>query len=247
MRAFALSFAAVFLLTMPIVSFAATPLGGPLVPQCNSVFQGACGFCDLFQLTQNLINFAVGFAVIVATLMFVYAGVLYFSASAKQDNIKKAHGIFWKVFIGFVFVLSAWLIVDLIMSTFLGKDFGPWNQLNCSASSSVRSVPFAPAGGITLPSPTTGSGSAPQQVAFPAPTSGPISQRWCLEVDGKTDCSFTNLSGCKLAYGVAERRGLSVSACSSQQFQEPPENTSAPQEASLDEPTTEPDNSSGAI
>jgi len=128
MRAFALSFVIMF---APLVASAATILGGPIVPQCNGPFAGACGFCDLFQLAQNSINFAVEFSVIVATVMFVYAGVLYFSASAKPDNIKKAHGIFWKVFIGFVLILAAWLIVDIIMKTLLGGEFGPWNSLAC--------------------------------------------------------------------------------------------------------------------
>jgi len=131
MRAFLLSAVLAFL---PITVSAATILGGPIVPSCNTPFAGACGFCDLFQLAQNFINFAVGLTVIVATIMFVYAGVLYFSASAKPDNIKKAHGIFWKVFIGFVFVLSAWLIVDLIMKTFLGGQFGPWHSVQCGVS-----------------------------------------------------------------------------------------------------------------
>jgi hypothetical protein len=67
--------------------------------------------------------------------MFVYAGILYFSASARQDNIKKAHGIFSRVFVGLVLVLAAWLIIDVVMKTLAG-DTGNggrvWNDIQCS-------------------------------------------------------------------------------------------------------------------
>jgi hypothetical protein len=118
---------------VPLFSVFAAPFDGSIVPECTGVggVPEACNLCDLMQLVQNLVNFAVGFSVMVATVMFVYAGFLYFSASAKEDNIKKAHGIFWKVFIGFVLILGAWLIVDLIMSVLLNKEFGPWNSLPC--------------------------------------------------------------------------------------------------------------------
>lgn len=121
-----------FLSLAPVAVLAATILDGPIVPKCGGTFEGDCDVCDVMQLVRNLINFAISFAAIVATLMFVYAGFLYFTASAKQDNIKKAHGIFWKVFLGFVFILAAWLIVDVVMKTMLGGgNFGPWNQLPC--------------------------------------------------------------------------------------------------------------------
>lgn len=281
MRAFALSFVVFFI---PFFASAASPLEGSIVPACSyGPFEGACGFCDIFQLAQNLINFAVAFSVLVATIMFVYAGFLYFSASAKHDNIKKAHGIFWKVFIGFVFILGAWLIVSLIMSTLLDDRFSPWNGFaECGVSSSVQRSPSAPTGGITtVPSPTTDSGeSVDQQILDDINSLSPESVQalynrfcvtgtseytsekvtycnalqariqetkpsWCLEVDGETQC-FATISGCTLAYGVAERSGSSVSECSSQS-QESPEDASVPQETSDDKQTTEPDNPSKTI
>ena len=108
---------------IPLSGFAANILEGPIVPECTGVFPGACDFCELFKLVQNLINFAVAFSALVATGMFVWAGILYFTASAKEQNIKDAHDIFWKVFLGFVFILGAWLIVDLVLSVLTGKGF----------------------------------------------------------------------------------------------------------------------------
>ncbi len=127
--------AAVVFFLAPL-SASAAYLDGPIVPQCTGIGQNsaACNFCDLVHLFNNGLGFAVEFTVIIATLMFVYAGVLYFSASAKQENIKKAHGIFGKVFIGLILVLAAWLLIDIIMKTLVGnQQFGVWNEINCDA------------------------------------------------------------------------------------------------------------------
>ena len=198
---------------IPFFASAASPLDGAIVPNCSfGPFKGACGFCDIFQLGQNIINFAVAFSALVATIMFVYAGVLYFSASAKQDNIKKAHGIFWKVFLGFIFILGAWLIVSVIMSTLLDEDFSPWNGFQqCGASSSLQQSSFVPVpsdGITTVPTPTPAP-SAPS----PAPSSPQTSQQWCFDADGKSQC-FGTLSECVVGLGFAQNSGASVSQCS---------------------------------
>lgn len=124
----------------PASAFAEDPiLSGALVPTCDQAsnaevgFDGACQLCDLVKLADNLIRFAVAFSVIVATLMFAYAGFLYFTAAASEANIKKAHGIFGKVFGGLVIVLIAWLVVNLIMSTLVNEGtWGLWHEIECA-------------------------------------------------------------------------------------------------------------------
>lgn len=118
---------------VPYLAFA-----GSIVPECSGYdelgnFTGACTLCDLVVLAQNLINFAVGFTTIVAALMFTYAGILYFTASAKVENIKKAHDIFAKVFAGLVIILSAWLIINVVMSVLYKESVlrRPWQTINC--------------------------------------------------------------------------------------------------------------------
>jgi lysylphosphatidylglycerol synthetase-like protein (DUF2156 family) len=130
------------ILFVPIADvFAATPLEGPIVPKCNTVidkgtgkFIDPCGICHISILIQNLINFLVAFAVVVATLMFAYAGFLYLTAGGKEDQISKAHKVFWNVFLGLIFVLVAWLVVDTIMKIFVDENgrFGrPWQTIKC--------------------------------------------------------------------------------------------------------------------
>jgi hypothetical protein len=152
------------LLLVPLFA-SADILNGPIVPQCSGVrgFADACNFCDLIQLFNNGVRFAVAFSVIVATLMFVYAGILYFSASARQDNIKKAHGIFSRVFVGLVLVLAAWLIIDVVMKTLAGDsgNMGPWNEIRCEgvASAITQAPPRAPDATTVPPRPRTPGGA----------------------------------------------------------------------------------------
>lgn len=106
-----------------------------IVPQC--AFGGGtgpyCQACDVVKLVNNLIAFAVYFSAFIATIMFAYAGFLYVTAASNPENINKAKSIFGKVLLGFVFVLTAWLIIDIILSTFTNKNFGFWTDLKCEA------------------------------------------------------------------------------------------------------------------
>jgi len=99
---------------------------------------GACSFCDLMRLAQNIINFLVYAGVLIAALLFVNAGVLYVMSSASPGNVSKAHRIFINTLIGLIIVLAAWLVIDVVMKTLLnsttvigGQQIGPWNNIVC--------------------------------------------------------------------------------------------------------------------
>ncbi len=68
-----------------------------------------CDFNAVMLLIQHLINIMMVVGVLVAILMFSYAGGLM--VTGKEKNISKAKSIFPKVFIGFIIMLSAWFIV----------------------------------------------------------------------------------------------------------------------------------------
>lgn len=102
---------------------------GGVVP-CEGI---NCDACHLVELTQNIINFAVYLTIFVATLMFVWAGFLYITAGGDSSKIKSAHDVFWKVLVGMVIVLAAWLIVDAIMKVLFNESGynAPWNEILC--------------------------------------------------------------------------------------------------------------------
>jgi ribosomal protein L33 len=140
---FLIFFALAVILTpvlLPNVAYAATSCGVwypgsqcGIVPEC---FSGGpyCQACDLVRLVSNLLAFAIYFATFVATIMFTYAGFLYVTAAGSTENLTKAHDIFTKVFLGFVFVLVAWLIIDITLSVFTVKGgLGPWSTFECES------------------------------------------------------------------------------------------------------------------
>ena len=103
-----------------------------IVP-CGDPGEPSCGACDLVALTQGVINFGVYFSIFVATLAIVWAGFLYVTAQGDPGKVSDAHKIFRTVIIGLIIILAAWLIVDLLMKTFLVQDafYGPWNEILC--------------------------------------------------------------------------------------------------------------------
>lgn len=74
----------------------------------------ACDFNGMMLLVQHLINIMMVIGVLVAIVMFSYAGFLYITG--KEANISKATSIFPKVLWGFIIMLSAWFIVYQILS-----------------------------------------------------------------------------------------------------------------------------------
>jgi len=91
-----------------------------LVP-CGNPGQGECDFGALVELIRRIIEFIVTLSVFVATGLFAWAGVLYFTAGGDTGKIDKAHKIFYSVAIGFVIILISWLVVDTILKTLTGK------------------------------------------------------------------------------------------------------------------------------
>lgn len=140
-------FFTIVIVFLPLGVFAVEPTSllessGGLVPQCEGAF---CRACDLIELSSNVINFAIAFSVIIATLMFAYAGVLYVTAAgAGAEQVKKAHKIFINIFAGLLVVLLAWLLVNIMFSVLTGKDLAVWTKIQCVDNPTTD--PFASVG-----------------------------------------------------------------------------------------------------
>jgi len=130
---FLIFFFVLAILITPVASLQAAPFTGPIV-KCGIDGDGdgkidkQCGMCDLIGLANNIIQFAIYLAVTAAAIMFIVAGLKYLTAGGDPAKISSAHKIFWNVIIGLVLVLTAWLIIELVMTTFLDTKFGSWNK-----------------------------------------------------------------------------------------------------------------------
>ncbi len=117
-----------FVIAMPAVSFAKIKSGiipcgntppGATLEQINAE---ACDFNDFLQLGKNIINYLVLLSIPLAAIAFAWAGFLYITSGGSEGKIGKAKDIFWKVMWGFIFILTAWLIVYSI-TKFLDPGF----------------------------------------------------------------------------------------------------------------------------
>ena len=94
-----------FVILIPVLTFAQ----GGFIP-CDK----DCGYKDLLTLIDKIIDWIIVVSTPVAAGVFAWAGIQYMitgiadkKAAAKETLVK----VFW----GFVFILSAWLIVNTIL------------------------------------------------------------------------------------------------------------------------------------
>ena len=109
-----------------------TTQAGGLVP-CNGL---DCQFCNIAQLIQNIINWAIGISVPIAMALFAYAGFMYATSGGSGENLTKAKGVFTTVGIGFLLALGGWLIINTILNVLLGGgpyQSGSWFSISCVA------------------------------------------------------------------------------------------------------------------
>ncbi|MBI2626263.1 MAG: hypothetical protein HYW69_01565 [Candidatus Nealsonbacteria bacterium] len=95
-----------------------------------------CTLCHLFVLFNNIIKFAMTTLVpVIAVLMLVIGGVMFFFAGAKPDTLNQAKGIITSVVIGLLIIFSAWIIVNTVLN-FSGIVTSPsllkWYDIGCS-------------------------------------------------------------------------------------------------------------------
>jgi len=128
-------FAGVFFATFIFFIFFLTPVTSyaEIVP-CGNGESDECSVCDLQTLANEVIEAIVVIGALLATLLFVNAGILYVLSPSNPGNIAKAHSIFTSTLVGFLIILGSWLIIDVIMDTLTGSD--DWKNVLCVNDSS---------------------------------------------------------------------------------------------------------------
>ena len=91
-----------------------------------------CDFCDFVAMVNGIIQWSFGILATIAVLGLVIAGFRLVTSAGNPDAMSAAKNMFSNVIIGFVIVLSAWLIVDTLIKTLVGEDseFGIWNEFS---------------------------------------------------------------------------------------------------------------------
>jgi putative copper export protein len=84
---------------------------------------GPCTYAHLILLVKNLITAMVILSTFIATGAFAYAGILLMGSGGNEGAKDKAKKMLWKVLIGYLWILAAWLIVYTISSVLLKDGF----------------------------------------------------------------------------------------------------------------------------
>ena len=82
-----------------------------------------CGWNELISLINRIIRFLITVAAVVVVLMIAWAGWKLVSARGNAQALGDAKSALGKAIAGFVLVLTAWLIVDVVARALLGDEF----------------------------------------------------------------------------------------------------------------------------
>lgn len=136
--AFFITTIAVLVQLVPVVTLASDPPRG-LVPECQSYTfaQGvtiqACNFCDFVQLFNNIIRFIIEISILLFVVVGVIIGFQLVTSAGNPSAMSAAKGKLVNLVIGFIIILSGWLIVDTLMKALVNSErLGrPWQEIEC--------------------------------------------------------------------------------------------------------------------
>lgn len=155
----------------PFVAQAQVPFfdsGWHIVPEvCRAC---PCGIGGVLQTIQNLMSLIISLGIVIFVLLIVWAGFLLILSPANPGGRAQARKMLTNAVIGFVILISSWLIVDFVMKVLYGGDFGPWNEIISGEQMCIE-------GGEQKPLFSGGIFTTPGQTIDV--TSGDIQQRIC--------------------------------------------------------------------
>ena len=110
----------------PVYVFSAE--NAPSLIVCNGVddpatvgVNEACDFNSVIKLAQAIMDFLLYISIYIAAGLFIWAGILYTTARDDSGQVSKAKEIFKDAAIGFIIMLSAWVIVYTIVYGLTGE------------------------------------------------------------------------------------------------------------------------------
>lgn len=121
---------AIFCLVM-ISFFLVASASAALVP-CGGEGQAECQLCHLWQLFNNIVNFAIfNIAVPGSVLLFAASGIMYLTSGGDPSRISRAKQIWMNTIIGLVIIFASWMVVNTLMNTLGSNAQGviwAWNK-----------------------------------------------------------------------------------------------------------------------
>jgi hypothetical protein len=86
-----------------------------------------CNLGSLFKLGNNLTTFFIGFGVLYAVIMISYAGFKLVTSAGKGEALSEAKSLIWNVLVGFLIIVLAVLVVNVVLKVLTGGGFEYWD------------------------------------------------------------------------------------------------------------------------
>lgn len=120
----------------------AQEVGLSQLSQCSGT---DCSACNVVHLANGIIKWLIGILFVIFAILVAVAGVRLVVSGGNHHALDEAKSMFLNAIIGFIIILSAWLIVDTIMRALVGTDERPgqlaiggkatgylfWSQVQC--------------------------------------------------------------------------------------------------------------------
>ncbi|MFZ2970818.1 MAG: hypothetical protein WA063_06740 [Minisyncoccia bacterium] len=105
----------------------------------------SCNLCHVVPLANNIIDYLVGLVGVITVLFIAIGGLMSVTSLGGSNGLTTAKLAISKSVLGFVFVLVAWVIVNLFMVVFGFIDpmgDGSWRKINCNISTTPENTTF---------------------------------------------------------------------------------------------------------
>lgn len=130
---------------------------------CAGGYTDPCSICHLLEMLNRVMRFVLITMVSVFFILVAFAGFRLATGAGNPDVTKLIGTVLRNGVIGFVIMLSAWLIVDTILKIMMdeGESIGVWNQVSCQEQPPIepaKEVMFGSDVMVTREEPLTGGG-----------------------------------------------------------------------------------------
>jgi hypothetical protein len=102
-----------------------TAMGAGLVP-CGGTNEPECKLSHLIGLGNNVIEFLIYIAALIAVILLAIAGFKLVISQGNASAMEQAKSSIWNVFVGFLIILLAYLVVQTILFVLTGGGFERW-------------------------------------------------------------------------------------------------------------------------
>ena len=109
----------IFFSVIPVVSAQEVATGIAQLAGCSGT---DCSACNIVDMANGGIKWLIGILFVVFALLLAIAGVKLVTSGGNHHALDEAKSSFTNAIIGFIIILSAWLVVDTIMRALVGTD-----------------------------------------------------------------------------------------------------------------------------